>query len=101
MVVGKFLHRLNSKHDLLFLNVVAPIMWVLLASVAYLAFAKGNIGEGIGHIGLLIVAFWGMIGPLWGIVDPARDPVLYKAGTITTLFGLLILAAGWLIRFTT
>lgn len=101
MVEGKFLPRLNTKHDLLLLNVVAPIVWMLLAAGAYLAFMKGNIGEGIGHIGLLIVLCCAMIGPFWGIVDPTRDPVLHKAGIITTLFGFLIMATGWVIRFAT
>ena len=101
MVEGKFLDRLNSKHELLLFSVVAPIMWILLAAGAYLAFMKGNIGEGIAHIGLLIVLFWAMIGPFSGIVDPTRDPVLHKAGSIATLFGFLIMATGWVIHFAT
>jgi hypothetical protein len=100
MVEGKLFQRLSFKHDLWVLNVAAPIMWVGFAAVAYLAFAQGRIGEGIAHIGMLIVLFCGLIH-LWGIVDSSRDIALSKLTTIATLFGVLVCATGWLIRRTT
>ena len=92
----------TGARDVWLLNAIVPVMWVVVASAAYLAFAKGNAGEGIAHMGMLMVVFCAMIGPyMWGIVHPSNDGALGKLLTIATLLGFLIMATGWLIRLTT
>ena len=101
MVASKFLGLTVSERDLRIMYVLVPLAWVVLASGAYLAFTKGNVGEGIGHSGLLLVLFSGMVGPhFWRIVDDT-DITLNKVLRLMSVFGLLTMATGWLIRFTT
>lgn len=54
-----------SKRDLRMLGFLTPVMWVLFAYGAYVALAAGRIGEGIGHIGMLIVLFCALVGPYY------------------------------------
>ena len=92
----------TGARDVWLLKTIVPVMWVGVAYTAYLAFAKGNAGEGIAHIGLLTVLFCAMIGPhIWGVVDPNKDGALGKLLTIASLLGFLIMATGWLIRLAT
>lgn len=89
-----------SARDLLVLKIIAPIVWVFMGYATYLAFAKGQVGEGVAHGGFLVVLFCGLIH-LLGIADTARDPVVSKLTAIATLLGLLVCATGWTIRLMT
>ena len=89
-----------SQRDLLAIKIIAPIIWIMFAYATYFAFSKGRIGEGIGHVGFLLVLFCGMVH-IFGIVDHVRDIALSKMLGIVTLFGVLVCATGWLIRLST
>lgn len=90
-----------SQRDRRVLNIVVPFGWVVLGWGAYLSFTKGNIGEGIGHTGLLIVLFATMVGPqMWAVVADG-DAMLKKVLAIIIAFGTLTMATGWLIRLAT
>ena len=70
----------------------------MFAYGAYVALAAGRMGEGIAHIGMLIVLFCGLVGPyIWGVVTTA-DVALRKVLAMMTALGVLITATGWVIR---
>lgn len=83
------------------MSVLAPFLWMMVAHAAYLAFANARVGEGIGHVGLLLCLFSAMVGPyFWKIVEHT-DIALCKALQLMTAFGLLTMATGWFIRLMT
>ena len=66
---SRFLPDLMAR-DRRVLNVFLPLMNLLFGWAAYDAFSRGNIGQGIGHMGMVIVFFAIMVGPLfWAIVE--------------------------------
>ena len=87
-----------SKRDLRIMGFLAPVIWIMFAYGAYVALAAGRMGEGIAHIGMLIVLFCGLVGPyIWGVVTTA-DVALRKVLAMMTALGVLIAATGWVIR---
>ena len=97
---SRFLPDLMAR-DRRILNVFLPLVNLFLSWAAYDAFAKGSIGQGIGHTGMVIVFFAIMVGPqFWAIVEDS-DLTLKKVLAMMMAFGLLTTATGWMIRFTT
>ncbi len=87
-----------SKRDLRIMGFLTPVIWIMFAYGAYVALAAGRMGEGIAHIGMLIVLFCGLVGPyIWGVVTTA-DVALRKVLAMMTALGVLITATGWVIR---